>query len=421
MTDIPDVVRRHIALYPVDPAMRWCEMLDIIDGQPCTRLFGFKNTKTHGLEVKEAAREFLDKNYTSGSLLWSHYCGYLMNFGRGMAAHYYDEDNNFYETTDLWYPNVSKEKLYNLSQVKELFSQFIPYFYIDTIEDIYSVMEYARQYKNNHEFEMLAKAGCPHFYKYKAFYRLSKHKKREFIQWIQNNAEYCKKYHPTYQFVSWSVKAHETAEETKLRCTIMCHAKLFKSEDIIFTYDQMAEICKYLEKQDCDIVTYRDYLVMSREIHRDITDRGVLFPRNVIAQHEALLARKNKKQNRKINKVMGELKAKLNELQIKYKGLQIIIPESQEELVRLGNKLHNCVGTMGFGEKIRKGKILILEIRRNGEPLECCELNIEKSVNIVQLRGDHNQPSEHHENAEKLVCKFINLYKPFMGVCANAA
>ena len=47
----------------------------------------------------------------------------------------------------------------------------------------------------------------------------------------------------------------------------------------------------------------------------------------------------------------------------------------------------------------------------NDQPLECCELVKKErgeTLQIEQLRGQHNQDSERHKDCEKLVNQFIH-------------
>ena len=66
---------------------------------------------------------------------------------------------------------------------------------------------------------------------------------------------------------------------------------------------------------------------------------------------------------------------------------------------------------------------IILGVFKGNKPVECCELiqSAEGSdrVKVNQLRGDHNQDSEYHGLAEKLVNRVIRSYKSqrLLGAC----
>ena len=134
----------------------------------------------------------------------------------------------------------------------------------------------------------------------------------------------------------------------------------------------------------------------------------------------ALLDRKNKAAT---NKALKQAKKALERYSYGSKGLRIEFPKSQQELIRWGNALHNCVGVMGYGGRMAKGECIILGVFKGNKPVECCELvqSAEGSdrVKVNQLRGDHNQDSEYHGIAAKLVNRVIRSYKSqrLLGAC----
>lgn len=412
---IPMNVRQFVLQTNISQQMYWVEIIDVIDGEPCTRLFAYKHTKTYGFECKEVGREFLDRNETSGSLYYGQLSGYIVAWGnRKYSQPYYPVDDNFYPTTDFWYPKVSKSILYTANEAYSILKNYIPYFSLNSLVHVFSVMEYARNYIKYPQVEMLAKAGFPYLYKDKRLFKLTKEKKRKVSRWIIENKDYMYTHQPTYPFIMMAIKNNEDAWKTHYRCVSMNHIKYMKSNGFHYEYEQMVELVKYLERQGMGIIEYKDYLEASQKLHRNISDRGVLFPRDLMTAHDEVMSLVDQKENKTVNRKLKKIYKLLEQYSYKYKGLQIVIPKTQRELVQWGEKLHNCVGTMGYGKKMANGNCIILGVFKDGVPVECCELKPKneksKKLKIEQLRGDHNQDSDYHVIAEKLIDKFISAY-----------
>lgn len=189
------------------------------------------------------------------------------------------------------------------------------------------------------------------------------------------------------------------------------------------------EMCKYTRKQneyqsfEYSYRLYADYLDLSERFGRDLTDRGVLFPRNLEAQHDNLVRMSEELADAKRAELIQERADKYlskatrlanryaKSIGVELDGLTLSIPKTTEELVRIGNELHICVGVAGYDLKVAKGESVIVTVNKNGKPVECCELN-GKATKILQLRGAHNRDSKYHDQAKKLIGMFIANNKP---------
>ncbi len=182
-----------------------------------------------------------------------------------------------------------------------------------------------------------------------------------------------------------------------------------------FNFDEprIREIMKYIHKQPGGYDHYADYLDASVKLKRKLTDRGVLFPRNFCKQFDSikpiLAEMKMKKQSRKIAKAAAKL-GDLQQVEMG-SGFSIIVPTSYGELVELGNKLHNCVGTCGYGERMADGKIVILAVYKNGKPVSCVEVEMPnkqvKKAKVLQNRGNHNAAVP--AKVEKTVGAYVSM------------
>lgn len=415
----------------------WYETIGEVRGKPCTRLYVCKKTKRYGIEAEEAGREYLDKNVISGSLHWCGCAGYQFAFdnpkrgkGTGYWGYYISTpDPVMSETTDFWYPNVSKFRLYDEKKAMEVLGKHIPHFFIRSLEGVRSVMEYAREYKESKGLEMLAKAGYQWLYKDKRLFKLTGDKTKAVVRWIKENGSYMREKQPSYSFIASAVKNGETGEECEARLSAIRSTKGIKSGAFSAAWGsepslkEMIGIHAYLIKQRMDFQSYRDYLEASHALKRNTKDRGVRFPKDLQAQHDKAMAMLDRKKNAATNKALKQAKKALERHSYEFKGLRIVFPDSQQELIRWGNALHNCVGVMEYGGRMAKGECIILGVFKGNKPVECCELiqsaDGSDRVKVNQLRGDHNQDSEYHGIAEKLVNRVIRSYKSqrLLGAC----
>ncbi|MGN7457876.1 PcfJ domain-containing protein [Paenibacillus pasadenensis] len=139
------------------------------------------------------------------------------------------------------------------------------------------------------------------------------------------------------------------------------------------------------------LIDWRDYLRECRELGRDITRPGVLFPNNLHEAHQ-LAGRALKLVNdERVNKQIAE---RLPELLKRYgferDGLIIRPAVSSVELFDEGKALSHCVG--GYADRYAKGETTILLIRRAAaldEPYHTMEVS---GTRIVQCRGMKNAP-----------------------------
>lgn len=415
----------------------WFETIGEVRGKPCTRLYVCKKTKRYGIEAEEAGREYLDKNVISGSLHWCGCAGYQFAFDnpeREKGTRYYGyynvgPDPVMSETNGFWYPGVYKTLLYDEKKAAEVLSKHIPHFFIKSLEGVRSVMEYARAYRESSGLEMLAKAGYQWLYKDKRLFKLKGDKAKAVVRWIKENGSYMRERQPSYSFISTAVKNNETGERCEARLSAIRSMKGIKSGEFAKAWGsepslkEMIGLHEYLKEQKMHFQDYKDYLEASHTLKRNTQDHGVRFPKDLQAQHDKAMALLDRKRNAATNKALKKAKKALERYSYGSKGLRIEFPKSQQELIRWGNALHNCVGVMGYGGRMAKGECIILGVFKGKKPVECCELiqSAEGSdrVKVNQLRGDHNQDSEYHGIAAKLVDRVIRSYKSqrLLGVC----
>lgn len=407
MKRLPEAVAKFVNNTKEFTGQEYVEMLDTLNGKVCTRLFAYKHTKTYGVECKEIYRAFIKQNYVSGSLWCSRMAGYQVVWGRKKKSCSYfqnqEPDDKFYKTDIGWRPLVEKSCLYTNKQAVELLKGEIPYFEISDNTNIYDLMEYARTYIKRPQLELLAKNGFSYLYCEKRLFNLGVEKTKAIYKWLKENRLYTLENKPCYNFIREAIKLGYTGEEMREFNEI---AEIQRQLQLVLlvNWGLGKEINKYLKKQNCDATIYKDYLEASKKLNRDIENRGVLFPHNLMDQHDSVIKLVSDKKNKALNKKLKNVYATLKNYVCKKGEFEIVIPQKQSDLVMWGNKLHNCVGTLNYGERMGDGECIIIGVFLNNKIIECCELN--KQHEIEQLRGDHNGESEYHKDCLALVNKF---------------
>lgn len=72
---------------------------------------------------------------------------------------------------------------------------------------------------------------------------------------------------------------------------------------------------------------------------------------------------------------------------------QILVPRNDRDLKRIGNAQSHCVGTrgMGYGERVRRGKIHIVAVYRKGLADGICVEFDAESGDVLQAQGKHRR------------------------------
>ena len=187
------------------------------------------------------------------------------------------------------------------------------------------------------------------------------------------------------------------------------------------------KVLKYLRKQnerfsnenECVTLSdYRDYLSECRELHYDLKDRAVYFPRCLADAHRrsssalrALRAeqRRQEEENRRkhTEEAFAKHQTERRKLEFQSGNLLIRIPESVSEIIAEGANLHHCVG--GYAERHAEGKLHILFIRRKEAPDKSFyTMEVSTDGKIMQVRGLRNRDPVPEVRA------FVEAYKIYL-------
>ena len=181
-------------------------------------------------------------------------------------------------------------------------------------------------------------------------------------------------------------------------------------------YAGIGKILKYIQKQtekrkeekghttytlEGIIRAYRDYLRECEQLHFDLHDREILFPKDLVAAHDRTMKQiafeKNKADQEKFQKAVEKL-----EKFAWSEGDFFIRPaREQMELTAEGKALHHCVG--GYIGDMAEEKTAIFFLRKVSEPDKpFYTLELQKK-RVIQCRTEHNASYDRKPDVKKFV------------------
>ena len=146
---------------------------------------------------------------------------------------------------------------------------------------------------------------------------------------------------------------------------------------------------------------YRDYLRECEQLHFDLHDREILFPKDLVAAHDRTMEQvefeKNKADQEKFQKAVEKL-----EKFAWSEGEFFIRPaREQMELTAEGKDLHHCVG--GYIRDMAEGETAIFFLRKVSEPDKpFYTLELQKK-RVIQCRTEHNASYDRNPDVKNFV------------------
>ena len=164
---------------------------------------------------------------------------------------------------------------------------------------------------------------------------------------------------------------------------------------------------------------YRDYLSMAVDLHYDLDNDTVRYPKDIEGAHDKAVTEANEKEmDIKISKAKAkypEIERKHNALEdafgFKDKTYEIVAPESAGDIITEGRILHHCVGGDTYLNRHNTGSSFILFMRKVEAPKERY-YTIELSPNdlvILQYFGAYDKKPD-----KESVDKFLEKWKQYL-------
>ncbi len=171
-------------------------------------------------------------------------------------------------------------------------------------------------------------------------------------------------------------------------------------------YVNVIRAWKYIQKRgDRTPDIYSDYLDECEKLGYDMTDKAVLFPRDLRTSHAHTMAQIKYRANQDLeaNYAAKRLPVMKKKYEWAAMGMVVIVPEHVSDLISEGEKQHNCVG--GYMDRVAKGLTDVVFIRKDKAP-EKSYITMEiHNGQIIQARTKNNGP------LDKLGKKFVEAFR----------
>lgn len=188
--------------------------------------------------------------------------------------------------------------------------------------------------------------------------------------------------------------------EHKINCDIMpilCHMTVHKM--IRYLDEQYSFLClrrtpnKTMRYNSLNalVTEYRDYLDVCVKLGYDMKNNFVLYPKDLQKSHDKTAKRVKHKTDAKMKRDFIEIYKHLaGKFDFEQNGLKIVCPTVPDDVVAEGHKLHHCVGSGNYIDRVAKHECIILFLRKcsdESKPYYTIEVRDHK---VIQVRGMKN-------------------------------
>ena len=177
-------------------------------------------------------------------------------------------------------------------------------------------------------------------------------------------------------------------------------------------YAGVLKILHYIEKQAeepclvrAESMVYRDYLGECEQLHLDLQEKEILFPKDLRAAHQRTMAQVKFEQNKADQEKFQKAVEELEKFAWQNGNLLIRPARTQEELRDEGTALHHCVG--GYIQRMAAGETAIFFVRRTEAPDKpYFTLELQKK-RVIQCRTENNSSYEREPEIKAFVDAWI--------------
>ncbi|MBQ9078874.1 MAG: PcfJ domain-containing protein, partial [Ruminococcus sp.] len=164
------------------------------------------------------------------------------------------------------------------------------------------------------------------------------------------------------------------------------------------------------EKESAGLQLWKDYLDMAKRLSYDLKNEVVLYPKSLQKAHDEVSATVSALIKEKQAEKMCELTKKLRKrYSFSWRGLEIVVPESMQEIIDEGKALEHCVG--GYAERHAAGKLAILFIRKQSA-LDIPYVTME--VSGTTIRQFHGFKNDRETPLTQNVKDFVEEFKSYI-------
>lgn len=355
--------------------------------------------KIYSVKVIEASL-FQDKIKRYVGLQYGIFCGYIVSFPHEKASldYYYYGSENISDLKEQYIddcfsnmPNIDYNEAdeFQINWLKANAPQ--DKYIIDkafgcehcSITTLFRILKHYHTLSGSDKSlcEYLFEKKLPRMAMNKSLYKLSKKKRTELFQFIQTLEEIP----DNLQAIQWMMKNKEKDSNV--------YFDLKKYSNLGITLDQ-GEYLQKLKKEfpsDCGITaTYLDYLRMVRqEPTANLKDKYWYAPKDFNAMNERLkklIAERKQLELNALSKKMEKRLYKLNITEKQYEDYVIYISTDMSEWKKQAEKLHQCIISCKYYNKVIEGKSIVFFISKSSEPFGTFEIDYNKK--ILQAYGN---------------------------------
>jgi len=181
-------------------------------------------------------------------------------------------------------------------------------------------------------------------------------------------------------------------------------------------YWDSLKICFRNQYKIADVDSWIDYIDALKAIGLDTRNSFYVCPKDFAQAHERIIDRKARKEMRMEMSALSDKNIKYKERISRFKNMRItdgtialIVLPDIKEFKKEGDYLHHCVYKMKYYDKKSS---LIMSARIDGQRIEIIEVSL-KDYCVLQCHGNHNQPSEYHDEIMSLVKGNMQVIKKF--------
>ena len=134
---------------------------------------------------------------------------------------------------------------------------------------------------------------------------------------------------------------------------------------------------------------YRDYLEMCVKQKYDMRNSFVLYPKDLQKSHDKVAHRIRMKADARMRRDFKKAYRDIaGQMDFEMDGMKILYPDTPDDIISEGNKLHHCVG--GYVDRVAGKECIILFLRRCEEESKSLYTIEVRGREVIQVRGMKN-------------------------------
>ena len=316
---------------------------------------------------------------------------------------------NHYSDSQWHEGDIEYFRLYNKTRfINPEYLQKWPEYKYCAYDETADAFDYLNAYRKNPKIELIAKLLNCQYAKAPCINKKAE-KDKNFLLFLRDNATYIKVYRPASNDIcaayNKKISIAEQTQESNMRRnfhTTFWRRHYLQDDDLAYIqYRDLdkkgrTKMIRYLIRNKINPESYKDYLIVLRELGLDMKDTKNLYPLDWQYWHDMRM-HQYATQKAKINRakkaaITRRIKEKAKEyaaLLMQGEKFHILLAKSKKELVKEGEILQHCVGRMDYDKRIIEGRSLVCFVRE-ANALDVPFVTIEYSLlknQVVQCYG----------------------------------